>query len=641
MQPKLRGTVTYISTPEGILFRDGDDYLPVKGKDIGHWFKQIIPVFDGRTSIEALSKILSSQELTVVCQLIEALKKAGMLYDAALDDLTALSDVVKQGYAMLLPRIEAETSQPLHMLNKARHTRVLIAGRAELAMALVDAGLESSLRQQTIDALDWDASSDEVLNALLRQHGAEKFGLRVDRIIPASDGSFGSSGKFDSVLIAGKAGADNSWIEGILDAVQSLNIPVFLLLVNENFVYSAELSHSSAAGCAFCLMDYYRDQSAPEFRISQASRTAGISIGSRLLIQRLFDLQSGILSEEDRLLFHELDLNTLTVTRHPLLRNSNCMRCRDSQKLAVGTQQPFSDRSAAKIETMPFLKRAEQSLVDAKTGLILQLDEGNLLQLPHHQSGALWRLPNDRSACRQITETGEDVYLARVAVFRRVLEAYITEELRGADPNSLVSVYGFTGNQAAKCPLAGLPPGVVISAINRQQAITEGFFRALARFAYNSNACWSSVELTSSLIGTDAELTLAYLDDTGMSKGISVQREASMSVDGRDVLRFDYEGQCISVVAGMQGPAIWTAGLKDIWLHITANEAFPPGGMAAPAVRFRCAEPSGEMPPAGPDLSGETKKLHLGLVALPSAKPMLAEPLSFYLAFISEKAIGI
>jgi len=50
MRFKLRATVAFAPTNEGMLFRVADHFLPVNGKDVWTWFQRLKPFLDGRTN---------------------------------------------------------------------------------------------------------------------------------------------------------------------------------------------------------------------------------------------------------------------------------------------------------------------------------------------------------------------------------------------------------------------------------------------------------------------------------------------------------------------------------------------------------------------------------------------------------------
>lgn len=638
MRFKLRDTVAFAPTTEGMLFRVADDFLPVKGKDVWSWFQRLRPFLDGRTNIEQFYECMNERKRRIVDKLLEALKQAGMVYDTDEDDSGIIPRAISEHCAGLIARTEARSSQPLRAFSKARHSRLLVVGHLDMALVVIDAGLEAGLCRQTLWAVDWTSNSSESLKRVLAQRRARELSLVVDLMHRDSARQcIDSISDYDAVVIAGTADTNIEAIEARLNSATRAAPWVFALLSDGNSALSCTLRTPSAAGPIACIREYYKqfDRSLP---LSSAyGQSAGIAIGARLLVQTLLDSLTEILAPENQLMFYELDLRTFEVHRRPLLPNPGCMICRDTRGHITG-KWPFADHSSQEVSAEAFLEQAEKCFVDEKTGLIAQLDEGDLLQFPHHQSAALYRLPGQRSPHAWITECGEDVNLARMAVVQRALERHLGEGVVGLQPSVRLPIYRSLGDYAGDCSRSDLPAGLVVSATSSRQLVAEAFFRALALHGQESDG-WFDTELPRAHLSTEAELTLAYLDDIEAVKDIQVQRNAPLSVCGCEMLRFRYRGKCASVIAGSEGPSMWTTGLKDVWLHVTALEAFANCPGTAQAVRFRCPETPLDVLSTSVEKLKARLNLDLGLAPLPWIETKLAEPFFFTYAYISRGRI--
>jgi len=635
MRFKLRATVAFAPTSEGMLFRVADHFLPVNGKDVWTWFQRLKPFLDGRTNIERLYQYLGERKQGIVGKLLEALRQAGMVYDADQDDYNVMPEAISEHCAGFISRTEVHSSQPLRAFSEARQSRLLVVGYLDAALAVIDAGLEAGLSRQALCAADWTSSSAESLKTVLERRRAEELSLAVDLIHEDSLRRWSDSiSEYDAVVIAGIADTDMERLEAELNSGTRSTPRVFALLSDGNSVLSCTLRTPSATGSMACIREYYKqlDRSVPP--ASACSQSTGIAIGARLLLQTLLDSLTEILPPEDELVFYELDLRTFQMCRRPLLPNPGCVRCRDTRRPHVNGKWPFVDHSSAEVRAEAFLERAGKCFVDPKTGVIARLDEGDLLQFPHHQSAALCRLPREGSPQVWITETGENVNFARMAVVQRALERHFREGLAGLEPSTQLPVYRSPGDYAGNCSRSDLPAGLVVSATSSRRLVAEAFFRGLALYAHASNG-WSDTELCEAHLSTEAGLTLAYLDDIEAVKEIQVQRNVQLSVCGCEVLRFNYRGECVSVIAGLEGASMWATGLKDVWLHVTAVEAFANRPGTRQAVRFRCPEMPSDVLSIGMDKLKSCLNLHLGLTPLPWIETKLAEPFFFTHAYIS------
>src|SRR5579872_7317650 len=104
---KLRETASYIRTPEGILFRLGEVFLPVEGTGVEACFARVRPFLNGHWTAQQLLASLSGDHREMVAKLIDALLETGMLYDNSEDAPELLPEARRHKMASLLARIES------------------------------------------------------------------------------------------------------------------------------------------------------------------------------------------------------------------------------------------------------------------------------------------------------------------------------------------------------------------------------------------------------------------------------------------------------------------------------------------------------------------------------------------------------
>jgi len=238
-------------------------------------------------------------------------------------------------------------------------------------------------------------------------------------------------------------------------------------------------------------------------------------------------------------------------------------------------------------------KDAEKRYVDAKTGLVAEVSEGRLLQFPYHQSAA--RRPSSvfSVAQRWITEGGDDIYEARIAVLRRAIECYLHDRILTLDLDSLPPTYTVGESNGRGWKAGSLPHGIVASAFTDEELLTNSFLRAVAQYAYEMSLEWADVELCRCAGAKADDLLLGYFTDMKLLSDFSVQRNLAMACNGIEVLRFAEGSKVVSVVAGIDSEAVWRVGLRDLWLEVTGRDAFGTSWDAWRAIRFRT---SGSIP---------------------------------------------
>jgi len=151
--------------------------------------------------------------------------------------------------------------------------------------------------------------------------------------------------------------------------------------------------------------------------------------------------------------------------------------------------------------------------------------------------------------------------------------------------------------------------------------VSDCFFQALARYAFERSG-WREIDVPGSTGDPWADLTLAYLREIGAGQKLRVKRHSGLSRNGFELLQFAHDSNPVSVVAGQEGPELWQAGLKDLWLDITRREAIH-SGCVFPRVRFRS-------PQAPASLRLEAKERFESMLRVRLAMTTLSRPeLSF------------
>lgn len=633
MRLKLRESVTYVPTDGGMLFRAGDSFLPVKGQGVFELFMRLRPFLDGRWTADQLLASLSEGKRNIVAALLNALTEAGLLYDTAGDDPSVLSEAVRSRYAASIRRVETLSARPFRAFAEFRRTRLLVFGSADMALSVIEAGLELGLQSQAVCAPDWGPAFEQRLKCVLGRHCSAELENRVELIdAPSTEGRAELATRFDVAVLVGSAEPAREFIDEV-SSPGTRTTPLVSMLVLGDFVLVGPTPGASTAGCINCLMEYYSSQDNPTSALPESRADVGVAVGTGLLMHLLLDLRAGAVPIDEQGLFLELDLRTLGISRRPLMINPSCARCAGGRKVSFISMWPV-EQEQAEFEAEPFLEFIYKRLVDPKTGLIARIDEGKLLQLPHHQSAALWYPLGDRSRPLWITEVGDNVLLARASVVRRVLEQYLFETLARAEIDPCSQAQAFAGSQVLNRAFSGFRSGVVTSGTSSEELMAESLFRALACYAHGVDG-WSEVPAIHGLSETDAAITLEYLDDIGVLGAVCVERHLRLSDAGFEAFRFSYGGEPVSVVTGLAGSGVWSTGFKDLWLHVSALEANLEPGQVTAGVRFRCSTVIADRVSETMSALKEGLGLDFSVMPVRSAEMATLSPLIFTYGFIS------
>jgi len=623
---KLREIAGYVRTPEGILFRLGEIFLPVEGTDVAACFARLRLFLNGEWTAQQLCAGLSGEHRDVVARLINALLETGMLYDSSGDDPELLPEASRKKMAHLLTRIESRNPAPVRALAEALKSTLLLVAPAALLEVMMKAVSESGLSFHAVCARDWSAPWEETIRL---KHAEE-----IHRLDLCSSAALAAMmDQAGIIMVGGEVDHDLSWIEKIsAQHGREKRATMVPLLVRSDRVIAGPMAVNTAAGCLRCLLDCYEDQPPASGPLPHARKTASIGIAARLLAQRWLDVKTGMLSGEDETLFYELDCHTLQISLHPLLPSAICPVC-------SGPAIPLRSVPAEAPAEWPsdaFIAGARKFLVDSRSGIITRLDEGELLQLPFNQSAVQWRLPGERDRLVWTTEAAENVRAARMAVIQRCLEERLRLIETARDPASMSA--SSCGQNEIKADMSH-DPGVVVSGVDPQQLATEAFFQSLAYHA-SLQGSWQELPSLPPTAGHDGMLVLHYLQDIGAFDKVRVSRSKDFSQGSCHVFRFAYNDCLVSVVAGLHEPSILSTGLKAVWLHLTRDRVDRQPVEFLPQVRYRFA-----VSPEG--ISLETSEiaalLGLHLTAKPLKLPELEwlAPLRFVHAFlVSADAAG-
>lgn len=145
MQPRLRGTVTYLRTGAGMIFRNGDSFLPINGNGVWDSYQAIKPLVESAQPDKELFSELETILHGPMAKLITALESAGMLYDATNDGGGNLPPEALAYFDRERARLETKSDFPLKTFAQLRAKRVLIAGTSEMVTATAEAALGTGL----------------------------------------------------------------------------------------------------------------------------------------------------------------------------------------------------------------------------------------------------------------------------------------------------------------------------------------------------------------------------------------------------------------------------------------------------------------------------------------------------------------
>jgi hypothetical protein len=316
---------------------------------------------------------------------------------------------------------------------------------------------------------------------------------------------------------------------------------------------------AAGEGCLACVVEAYgssRERSAVAGVTQRRNRA--IRIGAQLLIQNAMETWCGV-GASDR--FLEIHRETLEITARQVPPAVGCPHL-SSQWQPSRRRKYFAIGQPAPEDLVASLSNR---LVDAKVGIISELTEGSLPQIPRRQSSAQVRLSGSEPRSVFVTDGSVDPMAARLEVLKRALEVSLAETIRGLPPDVPLEVEAWSSGKISVLRRADLPAGVVVAAATELELVTESFCRALAVRASQSGD-WEAMEIERTLVSIEDRPLLDRLAEVDNVGPIRLERNAALSVGPWETARFSLGSRPVSIVAGISGPKLLGTGLLDLWL---------------------------------------------------------------------------
>jgi len=636
MQPRLRGTVTYLRTGAGMIFRNGDSFLPINGNGVWDSYQAIKPLVESAQPDKELFSELETILHGPMAKLITALESAGMLYDATNDGGGNLPPEALAYFDRERARLETKSDFPLKTFAQLRAKRVLIAGTSEMVTATAEAALGTGLCHLILLASCWSEQDELRLREMVRSHGSEKDGPKVEA--HAWDSSWHNKLnqlQWDELLAVRDIERDDSPLHSAVYSLLRGSRRCGMTL-NAGGRRVVTCACEADAGCPACIEEMLAVD--PGFaEPGDAFESKGlIAIGAHMLLRHFWDVRLEGSNSIARHTIMELEKRTHRISRKPRPLCATCRLRRVDRTFVFKPDKPETESNILFPKRVDFCKNAETLFVDRETGIIRELEEGDLLQYPYHQCAARVEESDGDTDSPWVQECGEEMIEARAGTISRALERIYDQRFRNPHANGsgaaiCNAIYNSSGLQIASTKPAYFDLGLTVSGGSWRELVEQSLFRTLAKHAH-AQKVWTRVDTPQSL-ASDPEVSLLseYLKDIGAFDSVLVYEQCS-GLDDCSVFRFHYRGQPVSVVAGTDRVLSWKTGLQDIWMHLSANDSRPDDERSnPPAIRFRAAY--GEKCPL--DIAQIERRLgvRLCIVPIPSDDAMKLLSLSFAYAY--------
>ncbi|GMA49270.1 hypothetical protein GCM10025857_06270 [Alicyclobacillus contaminans] len=210
MRPKVNLDTHFFLDPDsGVYFRNNEGSFRMEGRSIHQWIEQLLPAFDGQTTLGELTDGLPDEYRQRVYQITEILYQNGFLRDVSTDFPHTLTADIIAAYQDQVAFLDHVGGSGAHRFERYRQSRVLAVGEGSMFLSLVHALLESGLPKFHVLAPTLAAEERQRLHNLAEH--ARKLDPDVDVVEMAVDASgFGDWQDvvkgFDAVLYVSESG---------------------------------------------------------------------------------------------------------------------------------------------------------------------------------------------------------------------------------------------------------------------------------------------------------------------------------------------------------------------------------------------------------------------------------------------------
>lgn len=385
---KVKNDTFYLPDPQGgVYFRNNGSSFRMEGSTIYQWIEKLMPMFNGKQTLEELTEGLTTPYRNRVYDIGEALYKNGFVRDASQDCSHQLGAQVLEKYASQIEFIENFLdSGPFHF-QEYRQSKVLAIGSDSFLVSLVSALLESGL--PTFDII----VTDSVPTNRLRIHALVNHFKKEDPTVEVREVPF-EKGKGENFWKEALQPYD--WIFYVSDPdhikeLRHLNLickeekKAFLpVLCLARVGLAGPLVHPESEGCWESAWRRIHQSTLQEDRQQQTySSTVGAMLAN-IAVFEFFKKVTGITGTNQRNQFYLLDLETLkgdwiSFIPHLLVKNTSISprRIEDFNELL--------DKKRSKMEASSNLLEFFSLLTSEDTGIFHTWEERDLKQLPLSQ----------------------------------------------------------------------------------------------------------------------------------------------------------------------------------------------------------------------------------------------------------------
>ena len=384
-RPKVKRDTFYLPDPEGgVYFRNNVNSFRMEGRTIYQWIEKLMPMFNGKRTLEELTEGLTAPYRNRVYEIGETLYKNGFVRDTSQDRPHQLNSILLEKYASQIEFIENFVDSGAYLFQEYRHAKVLAVGSGSLMVSLASALIESGLPKFHF------MITGSVPTNRQRIHELVKNAVEADSEVEVKEIPFE---KGEDISFWKQAVQPYDWIlyvsqDGNVKELRNLNFickeerKVFLPAVClEQVGLAGPLVHPESDGCwESAWRRIHQTALQGDRQLTNFSSTAG-SILANVLVFEFFKKATGIAGPNQSDQIYLLDLETLegdwiSFIAHPFVTSRSITpQLVEDLDLRLEQESERKDSSGNLLEYFSHLTSEE-------IGIFHTWEERNLTQLP-------------------------------------------------------------------------------------------------------------------------------------------------------------------------------------------------------------------------------------------------------------------
>lgn len=353
----------------------------MEGSMIDQWVEKLIPMFNGKYSLEDLTNGLPGPYRDRVYEIAEVLHQNGYVKDVSHDRPHQLAKHILKKYASQIEFLDSFVDSGAYRFQKYRQAKVLAVGSGPFFVSLVSALLESGLPKLHLLIMNSVPTNRQRLKDLVANATKSDPEVAVEEVILHTDGE--SAWReivqpFDSILYVSQKG--NVEELRVLHKVCREEKKVFLPAICLNQVgLAGPLVHPDSDGCWESLWSRIHQSALSRDQPLYNSASTGCAMMANVIAFECFKYNTGVTESILKNQFFLLNFDTLegkwhSFLPHPLVTGSLAAKCVQDFDLRL-------EQSSTRNETDSLFLTFSQ-ITSMESGIFHIWEEGDLIQLP-------------------------------------------------------------------------------------------------------------------------------------------------------------------------------------------------------------------------------------------------------------------